>query len=40
MLRHWPAPLVVNVLLGIPGVVPFRLLWYLVVGWAALILNS
>ncbi|MEU6685713.1 hypothetical protein [Streptomyces sp. NPDC046832] len=33
MLRHWPAPLVVNVLLGIPGGVPFRLLWYLAVNW-------
>ncbi|WP_184917470.1 hypothetical protein [Streptomyces luteogriseus] len=30
--RRWSAPLVVNVLLGIPGVVPFWLLWYLAVN--------
>lgn len=29
MAKHWSAPLVVNLLLGIPGVVPFWLLWYL-----------
>lgn len=33
MAKHWPVPLVVNVLLGIPGVVPFWLLWYLVANW-------
>lgn len=33
MARHWSAPLVVNVLLGIPGVVPFWLLLYLAVNW-------
>ncbi|WP_324616927.1 hypothetical protein [Streptomyces sp. NRRL S-146] len=31
--QHWSAPLVVNVLLGIPGVVPFWLLWYLAANW-------
>ncbi|MFJ4977335.1 hypothetical protein ACIP6X_18625 [Streptomyces coeruleorubidus] len=33
MAKHWSAPLLVNVLLGIPAVVPFWLLWYLVVNW-------
>lgn len=33
MARHWSAPLLVNLLLGIPGVVPFWLLWYLAVNW-------
>ncbi|MET9775352.1 hypothetical protein ABZ023_14020 [Streptomyces sp. NPDC006367] len=28
MTKHWSAPLPVNLLLGIPGVVPVRLLWY------------
>ncbi|MES5818318.1 hypothetical protein [Streptomyces sp. RG80] len=28
MVRHWSAPLLLNVLLGIPGVVPIWLLWY------------
>ncbi|MEU3852036.1 hypothetical protein [Streptomyces sp. NPDC029554] len=32
MARHWPAPLLVNLLLGIPGVVPFWLLWYVTVN--------
>ncbi|MFF7738016.1 hypothetical protein [Streptomyces sp. NPDC007984] len=30
---HWSAPLVVNVLLGIPGVVPIWLLWYVAANW-------
>ncbi|WP_030242592.1 MULTISPECIES: hypothetical protein [unclassified Streptomyces] len=33
MARHWSAPLLVNLLLGIPGVVPYWLLWYLAVNW-------
>ncbi|MBR8642015.1 hypothetical protein KEF29_28555 [Streptomyces tuirus] len=33
MAKHWSAPLLVNVLLGIPGVVPFWLLWYLAANW-------
>lgn len=32
MARHWSAPLLINVLLGIPGVVPIWLLWYLAVN--------
>lgn len=31
-MRHWSAPLLVNVLLGIPGVVPIWLLWYFTVN--------
>ncbi|AMW10903.1 hypothetical protein A4E84_16130 [Streptomyces qaidamensis] len=27
MTKHWSVPVVVNVLLGIPGVAPFLLLW-------------
>ncbi|GAA2336557.1 hypothetical protein OKJ48_17245 [Streptomyces kunmingensis] len=33
MLRRWPTPLVLNLLLGIPGVVPIWLLWYLISNW-------
>lgn len=33
MARHWSAPLLLNVLLGIPGVVPIWLLWYLAANW-------
>lgn len=33
MTKRWWAPLLVNVLLGIPGVVPIWLLWYLAVNW-------
>ncbi|MFJ5996083.1 hypothetical protein [Streptomyces sp. NPDC092370] len=33
MAKHWSAPLLVNVLLGIPGLVPLWLLWYVAVNW-------
>jgi hypothetical protein len=33
MTKHWSAPLLVNLLLGIPAVVPIWLLWYLAVNW-------
>ncbi|MFJ4869980.1 hypothetical protein [Streptomyces sp. NPDC088757] len=33
MAKHWSTPLLVNLLLGIPGVVPFWLVWYLAVNW-------
>ncbi|MER7478519.1 hypothetical protein ABTX60_12815 [Streptomyces sp. NPDC126510] len=33
MARHWSAPLLVNLLLGIPAVVPVWLLWYLAANW-------
>ncbi|MEV0317123.1 hypothetical protein ACIBKX_31165 [Streptomyces sp. NPDC050658] len=33
MTRHWSAPLLVNVLLGIPAVIPIWLLWYLAANW-------
>ncbi|WSM14263.1 hypothetical protein OHB49_20755 [Streptomyces sp. NBC_01717] len=33
MIRRWPAALGANLLLGIPGVVPFWLLWYLASSW-------
>ncbi|MER6168295.1 hypothetical protein [Streptomyces violaceorubidus] len=33
MARYWWTPFLVNVLLGIPGVVPFWLVGYLMVNW-------
>ncbi|MFJ4880846.1 hypothetical protein ACIP93_37345 [Streptomyces sp. NPDC088745] len=33
MTKHWSAPLLVNVLLGLPGTLPIWLLWYFVVNW-------
>ncbi|MGR4854846.1 hypothetical protein [Streptomyces sp. LARHCF252] len=33
MTKHWSAPLLVNLLLGIPAVVPVWLLWYLASNW-------
>ncbi|MEV0322462.1 hypothetical protein ACIBKX_37175 [Streptomyces sp. NPDC050658] len=33
MTKHWAAPLLVNVLLGLPGVVPIWLVWYLMSNW-------
>ncbi|MGC0410088.1 hypothetical protein RKD32_002953 [Streptomyces sp. SAI-195] len=33
MAKYWWTPFLVNVLLGIPGVVPFWLVWYLMVNW-------
>lgn len=33
MTRHWSAPLLVNLLLGIPAVVPLWLLWFLAANW-------
>ncbi|WP_435283118.1 hypothetical protein [Streptomyces koelreuteriae] len=32
-MKHWSAPLLVNLLLGIPAVVPIWLLWYLTANW-------
>ncbi|QWB25149.1 MULTISPECIES: hypothetical protein [Streptomyces] len=32
-MKHWSAPLLVNLLLGIPAVVPIWLLWYLAANW-------
>ncbi|NGN63994.1 hypothetical protein G5C51_08760 [Streptomyces sp. A7024] len=33
MRKQWPAPLAVNLLLGLPAVVPFWLLFYFAVNW-------
>lgn len=33
MAKYWWTPFLLNVLLGIPGVVPFWLVWYLMVNW-------
>ena len=33
MIRRWPATVGVNLLLGIPGVVPIWLLWFLAANW-------
>jgi len=35
MTRRWPVALGANVLLGIPGVVPIWLLWFLAANWAS-----
>ncbi|MGN9816997.1 hypothetical protein ACTMUQ_16850 [Streptomyces sp. SD11] len=33
MGKSWPAPLAVNVLLGVPGIVPIWLVFYFAVNW-------
>lgn len=33
MIRRWPMTVGVNLLLGIPGVVPIWLLWFLTANW-------
>ncbi|WP_028799255.1 hypothetical protein [Streptomyces sp. 142MFCol3.1] len=34
MIRRWPTALGVNLLLGVPGVVPIWLLWFLAANWS------
>ncbi|MFG3063462.1 hypothetical protein ACGFYM_33510 [Streptomyces sp. NPDC048231] len=34
MIRRWSVPLGANMLVGIPGVIPYWLLWYLASSWA------
>ncbi|MFE3047419.1 hypothetical protein ACFXIY_10230 [Streptomyces albidoflavus] len=33
MIRYWPAALGINALLGVTGVVPFFLVWYVTTSW-------